>query len=151
MLRITVEVIGTKRVMQKLETLGKAMYDMKRAMREIGKQAADYYANKGFNSRGGVFGNRWAPLSSRYSARKQKFYRGKGILEASGAMRDSFVSVSTRSSATITNSAGYFKYHQSTLPRKRLPRRQMMGVNSAIKSMIKREIESEIRRKLRTA
>lgn len=120
-------------------------------MEDIGDQAADYYANQGFNSQGGVFGSPWARLKTSTLLRKTKRYPGRPPLVATGAMRDSFTHVAGSQQVLIGNKVDYFKYHQSTAPRLRLPRRQMMGINVPISRMVKSTIEQEIRKKIRLA
>jgi phage gpG-like protein len=120
-------------------------------MNEIGSSAAKYYSNQGFNSQGGVFGSKWSPLARRTILRKSKTYPGRSPLVATGKMRDSFTYTASNRQVLIGNKMDYFKYHQSTLPRKKLPRRQTMGINSPIKQMIQGIVSAEVKRKIKAA
>jgi len=118
-------------------------------MSEIGDEVAKYYANQGFNSQGGVFGAAWTPLKRTYALRKARRYPGRPPLVASGAMRDSFTYTAGSQEVLIGNKAEYFKYHQSTAPRSKMPRRQMMGINDPVRRTVRAIIEKEIQQKLR--
>jgi phage gpG-like protein len=151
MLELSIKIQGSKEVRAKLRRLGTSLYDLRSPMNEIGNQAARYYANQGMNSQGGVFGAAWTPLKRRTLARKSRTYPGRPPLVATGKMRDSFTFSASSKSVLVGNNAPYFKYHQSTLPRKRLPRRQMMGINAPVKKMVRDIISEEIERKIRAA
>ena len=150
-MQITIQVKGDKETKAKLQRLGKSIYNLKRAMELIGRDSADYFSNQGFASQGGVFGSPWQPLSARTLSQKNKSYPGRGPLVRTGTMQDSFEYNSSNSSVIVTNSAPYFKYHQSTLPRTKIPRRQTMGVNDPVRRIISQHIHDEIRRKIASA
>jgi len=63
-------------------------------------------------------------------------YPGRGILEATGRMRDSFQYESSNMWTRVFNTVNYFKYHQSRMPRTRLPRRVMMKLDNQRKQSI---------------
>lgn len=151
MISMTVKISGTARVQQKLKRLGSSLYDLKSSMGEIGEMAAKYYSNQGFNSQGGVFGQGWSPLARRTMLGKAKKYPGRSPLVATGKMRNSFTYSASSKQVLIGNKMDYFKYHQSTLPRKKIPRRQTMGVNDPIRRMVSEIIKSEIKTKIRAA
>lgn len=89
-----------------------------------------------FDTEGREVDETWSPLSQAYALRKAKKYPGKKILEATGAMRNSFVSKFDATSATIWNTATYFKYHQSREPRTKMPRRVMMKLTENLKQLV---------------
>lgn len=120
-------------------------------MNKIGDEAARYFANQGFSSQGGVFGARWSPLAKRTIVQKSKRFPGKSPLVRTGKMRDSFTYSASSRQVVIGNKMDYFKYHQSTLPRTKLPRRQMMGVNGPVRKMVQDIISDEIKLKIRNA
>lgn len=151
MLAISIKVSGSQQTRDKLRRVGTSLYDLTFAMQDIGKNAAKYYANQGMNSQGGVFGAQWTPLKKRTIAQKAKKWGNTTPLVASGAMRDSFTYTASSRSVLIGNKAPYFKYHQSTLPRNKLPRRQMMGINDPIRQIIQKTINAEVKRKIRAA
>lgn len=148
MFTIEVKVTGLKEVRRKMERLGSSIYDFKEEFDSIGRDVVAYYKGPGFASQGGVFGNKWQRLSVPYMRRKAKRYPGRPTLIATGAMQQGFEHTSTKQSTTITNSDKKFKFHQSTRPRKVIPRRQMMGVNQTIRQMVQKEISAGLRKKI---
>lgn len=151
MLQVTVKISGSKEVQQKIAKLGKSFYMFKSAMDDIGKEVSNYYENTGFASQGGVFGARWAPLNMQYAKRKFMRYPGRSPLVASGTMQKSFAHKATETSVTIGNTADYFKYHQSSEPRTKMPRRVTMGINSAVRQMVKDIIDADVHSKIKQA
>lgn len=155
-MHVTIEITGDKQLIAKMQRLSLNMYNHRTAMKNIGDQLKRYYGNEAFASEGGVFGAQWAPLSAatlRSRTRRSRGPLGAGVganqpLVGTGKMRKSFYYNATKDSVTITNKASYFKYHQSELPRKRLPRRQMIGVNSQVRRIVQSEINDSVRRKL---
>ena len=148
MIQMQIKITGTKQLKQKLTRLGSSLYDLRNSMGKIGNEAAKYYSNQGFNSQGGVFGTTWSPLARRTLARKTKRFPGRPPLVATGKMRDGFTYVASARQVVIGNKMDYFKYHQSTLLRTRLPRRQTMGINAPIKNMIRDIISAEVKGKI---
>ncbi len=63
-------------------------------------------------------------------------------------MQKSFTSKATDKGVDIENTAKYFKYHQSSAPRTKMPYRPMMGVNSAVEGAIKNRIQAGVRRRI---
>ncbi len=145
---MTIKVSGTADIHRKLKRLGTSLYDLRGSMMDIGNEVGKYYSNQGFNSQGGVFGAIWKPLTTSSRNQKAKKFPGRPPLVRTGKMRDSFTYVASNNQVLIGNSMDYFKYHQSTLPRNKLPRRQMMGVNSAVQRIIKERIQDDVKRKI---
>lgn len=145
---ITIEVVGDKRIQERLKRLGSGMYQLDNAFRQIGQYLATYFGNEGFASQGSVFGLSWNRLNPTYSIWKSKHFPGRGPLVRTGKMQDSFTFHSGSQGVAITNTAPYFKYHQSQSARSKLPRRSMMGVNDRNKAMVAKLIREEIRLKL---
>lgn len=150
-MNIQIIVKGDKETKAKLNRLGKSIYNLKHAMELIGRDSAKYFSNQGYSSQGGVFGSPWPPLSTRTLTSKNKSYPGRPPLVRTGQMQNSFEYNANGSQVVITNSASYFKYHQSTLPRRKIPRRQTMGINNPIKKIITEHIHNEIRKKIASA
>ena len=180
-LAITVTISGDKRILQKMRRLSSDLYNFTDAMDDIGKEGARYFSGPAWLSQGGVFGNKWKPLSA-----TSLYMRGYGKTELSGSeanfvgfllnkqgqshgirkqsagasgtqplttghpdgMQFSFDHVSDRNSVTIFNNKSYFKYHQSTAPRKRLPRRQMIGASNGFRTIVARIIKEDVQRKI---
>lgn len=149
-MQITLDVRGNTEVQQKLKRLGESLLIMPAAMREIADKTTKYYENEVFNSQGGILGLNWQRLAPSTTRAKTKNYRqfSNVPLMASGRMRESFVAASTPTSVTISNTAPYFIYHQSTATRYKLPRRAMMGINEPIRELIRDAVTKEIRNKL---
>ena len=150
-MKIDIKITGDKDVQTKLKRLGSSITYMRDAMENIGDDAAKYYSSKAFDSRGGVFGARWIPLNAKYAARKAKRYPGRPPLVATGDMRDSFTYVASSNQVIVSNSAPYYKYHQSTLGRTIMPRRAMAGINEPIKKIVKDRIKESISLKIKGA
>lgn len=147
-MQVNVTITGDKELADKLKRLGTSFFDFSQAMRTIGAEAARYYANQGFASQGGVFQKIWSPLNQNYAVRKSKLYRGRPPLVASGTMQNSFEYQYGPQQVAIGNSAPYFKYHQSALPRTRLPRRAVMGINEPIRQMVIDTISASVKQKI---
>lgn len=147
-LQVTIKITGSDRVLAKMNRLGKNLHNFKDAMTEIGNQGKDYFSGAAWRSQGGVYGNKWAALSNTYANRKRKKYPGRGPLEASGDMRRGFRFYADKDSVFIDNREPQFKYHQSSAPRRKLPRRQMIGVSTGFKRIVSTVIRDDIRKKL---
>lgn len=98
-----------------------------------------------FETEGREVDETWSPLSRAYAARKAKKYPDKKILEATGDMRKAFASKFDSTSASIWNTAFYFKYHQSRLPRSKMPRRVMMKLTENLKQMVVKNFQEYFR------
>lgn len=149
--QIQVTVTGGKSLQRAFTKLGADMLIFNNAMKSTGMYLTDYYSTTAFASQGGVFGKKWARLSPRYAKRKAKRYAGRPILIATGKMKKSFTYRHNSTSVEISNTAAYFKYHQSNEPREVLPRRVMMGFNAPIRREISGIFDRDIKRKIRKA
>lgn len=129
---------GEQQLSRKLLVVADKVKDWLPAFQETADTLKNLFSNDVFASEGAVIEEHWSPLKQAYAYQKQKKYPGKGTLEATGAMRGSFVSQATANMASISNSADYFKYHQSNKPRTKLPRRVMMKIANPQKVMVVR-------------
>lgn len=150
-MQVTIQIVGDKQVEAALTKLGSDLLMLKEAMTQIGAEAARYYGDEGMRSQGQVFDQDWQRLSDKYSVWKAKHYPGRGILERTGKLAGSFYFEADDNSVRVGNSVDYFKYHQSTEQRTKIPRRAPMGINDTLKQMIKTVIEADIRRKIDSA
>lgn len=150
-MQIQVTITGDKELLRGLKKLGQELYMLKSAMEDIGKDLSDYYSNEAFASQGGVFGTPWPRLSSKYASRKARIYAGRSPLIASGKMKESFDYKADNTSVYISNTAKQFKYHQSSAPRLKLPRRAMIGKNRAIVDIVETIVKQEVTRKIKKA
>lgn len=153
-LDVSITIRGDSEVIAKVNRLGGSLLDLKRAMEVIGRGAADYYATTGITDQGRPFGQPWRELSQGYKMWKEINYPGRPLMERGGPgsedLKGSFTFEATRNSARIFNSASYFKYHQSSDVRQKLPRRQMMGINVPIKKLVSEAIQLDVDAKIRS-
>lgn len=150
-LHVTISIKGDQEVMNKVKKLGDTMLHLKPAFDVIGKQARNYYATIGITDRGRPWGQEWRGYSKAYQEWKQRHYHGRPMMIVTGRLERSFDWQADENSVRIFNTAPYFKYHQSSAERHRLPRRQMMGINAPIKRIVGEAISDEITRKIRNA
>lgn len=117
---------GEKQLSRRLRNIGDSVKNWQPAFDKATKRLKDIFENDVFNTQGGAIGEAWSPLSRAYAAQKAKRYGNRGILEATGRMRNSFQRQFKPDYGKVWNSVNYFKYHQSNQPRQKLPRRVMM-------------------------
>lgn len=115
--------------------------EMARRMRGIGKDVKDFrpefkkstdfmkgfFGNQVFTTRGRAIGEPWKP--------RRKAYPWP-ILQRTGRMRRGFRAKAEKLEGSVWNVASYFKYHQSRMPRRKLPRRIMLKLSNQIKDRI---------------
>jgi hypothetical protein len=150
-LSIEAKLSGDAKFMSKLKGLGNLdRLDFHQALEKVGKGMTSYYSNEVFASQGGVLGTPWEHLADSTQAYKILHYTQYAAvpLMATGAMKDSFTSKAGPRQLVISNSAPYFVYHQSSAPRSKLPRRQMLGINTPIKTIIKTVILADLEAKI---
>lgn len=124
--RVSIKISGDKDVVEMLHGVGLEVKDLRPAMQDVGKYLKGFYSGQVFASRGGVIGHPWPRLSERYAAWKAQQYPGRPVLVRTGLMQRSFKYETTNMSATISNSAPHFVYHQSDEVRTIIPYRPMM-------------------------
>lgn len=147
-LELTLEVKGDKEIKQMLTGLGLDVKDLKGAMTDVGDHAKKYFGGQVFASRGGVLGQNWPRLSPAYAAQKAKRYPGRPVLVRTGVMQRSFTSKPSNMSVTISNDAPWFKYHQSSAARTKIPRRVMIGVYNGMQSDVTNIIARALTKKI---
>lgn len=135
-MHISFSIEGEKQLSRNLTTLDWNLKNWYTEFLATGKYLQNFFAGPVFSSRGGVIGEGWKPLSPAYAAQKAKRYPGRGILEATGKMRGSFQYEASSMWTRVFNTTSYFKYHQSRMPRSRLPRRIMMKLAETEKRKI---------------
>lgn len=150
-LSIKVKITGTDQELAKLKKLGDGFQDFSVAMKLIGDEVTKYYSGQVFASQGGIIGERWPALNANYAKSKAKRYPGRGILIATGTMQQSFKSLATAKKVLIYNTAPYFKYHQSTKARTKIPYRPMMKIDNDVKNIVRQIMNQDIQRKIEAA
>lgn len=148
-LELSLEVKGVEQVTRMLTNIGADVQDLKGAMTEVGEHAKKYFGGQVFASRGGVLGQPWPRLSPGYASQKAKRYPGRPVLVRSGLMQRSFTSKPSAMSVTIGNDAPWFKYHQSSAARKKIPRRVMIGVYNGMQSDVTKIIAAALSEKIK--
>lgn len=111
---------------RRLRIMADKVRDWSPAFQDTARELKNIFSNDVFQTEGGIIDEHWSPLKQAYAIQKAKKFPGKGILEATGDMRNSFMTLWRPDMAQVWNTATYFKYHQSNQPRTRLPRRVMM-------------------------
>jgi phage gpG-like protein len=113
------------------------------------RQSADYlhhtFAVDVFETQGAAIGEKWKRLSPATVSRKARQGMPDTPLIATGNMRASFQTEVSKDQAVISNTAEYFKYHQSNKPREKIPRRVMMKLAEDQKQQIVKYFQEHIR------
>lgn len=148
-LKMDLRIQGDEQVKKMLSGIGLDLSDLRGVMDDVGKGAVRYFSGPVFLSRGQVLGQSWPRLSSAYAKRKAKQYAGRPILVATGRMQRRFIHTPTATSVMITNTDPKFRYHQSTEPRRKIPRRAMIGLSDQLHSDIKATIIAGIAQKIK--
>lgn len=126
MFRLSWSIEGETELSRRLEIIESRVKNWEPAFKDTAIALRDIFSNDVFQTRGAVINEHWAPLSRAYALRKEKKFPGKGILEATGEMKNSFQTFWSPTMAKVWNDVEYFKYHQSNQPRSVLPRRVVM-------------------------
>lgn len=155
MLSVTVKITGDKEEIAKLRKLGDKLMDFTSAMRTIGDELKSYYANDVFDSRGGVYGTAWVPLSPVYRNWKLKHYRnGSANLRLTGQMQKSFRATTTKNSVVIDNTRitangrNLLEIHQKGLGHN--PVRRVLLINTTVENKVKAIIDKDVHEKINT-
>jgi phage gpG-like protein len=150
---VSVNISGDTATIDKINALKESLENFSQAFKTLGAELVSYASNQVFSTQGGVYGTPWKSLAASTQAYKVKHYRQYASLPliATGLMKNSFDFLATPNTLTIGNTAPYFVYHQSSAPRTKLPRREMLGVNVDVESIIKQVIDADIRDKLTAA
>lgn len=145
-MQISIKIQGSKEMIDRFNRLGDKVKNFGPEFKELGEYLTQYYSGEAFLSNGSVFRSRWAPLSPAYQKVKSKKYPGRQPMEATGKMRNNFKSDASAKQLVIRNESDQFKYHQSSAPRFKLPRRIMIGYNNTIKDKTKDLISKGLER-----
>jgi len=140
-LKLSWSIEGEKKLLRKLRNIGEGVKDWTPAFEKASTKLKDIFSNDVFKTRGAVIGESWQPLKPKYLAQKRRQGYVDDPLIKTGLMKSSFVSEVTKDYAIISNTAEYFKYHQSNKPRNKIPRRVMMKIDNPQKTMIVREFQ----------
>lgn len=142
-MRLQFTIDGQLQLSRVLLGLSVAVKDWTPAFEKSGEDLTRFFSYDVFESEGEAIDENWSPLSKAYALRKEKLYPGKTILDASGLMRDSFLSQADSTSLKIWNAAEYFKYHQSSAPRTKMPRRVMMRLTEDLREVVVKNFQTQ--------
>lgn len=142
--RIEWTIEGEKQLARVLEGVRSDIKNLHAPFSEIAKKLVRVYSRDVFSTEGRSINERWARLSPYTVAQKARLGFPADPLIRTKAMQRSFRSIVQTDSATIYNTAEYFKYHQSNQPRKKLPRRVMMKLAEDQKTMIVRAFQKHL-------
>lgn len=124
---------GEKQLVRNFRGVKKAVKNWKPAMKKIGIDLTNCFSGPVFETRGREIGEPWA---------KRKDKLSHPILEKTGKMRKSFKYKTGKDSVEIYNITDYFKYHQSRMPRRKIPRRIMMKLDNKRKVNIMKKLHT---------
>lgn len=145
---VSIKLENAKQIEAMLTGLGLDMKDLRGAMADVGTSAKKFFGGQVFASRGEVIGESWQRLNDKYAAQKARKWPGRPLLIRTGLMQRSFSYSTTPMSVTVTNTAPYFKYHQSSETRYILPRRAMIGVSTTMQSDVTNIIAVALAKKI---
>lgn len=126
------EIEGEIQMHRRIGRLATMVGDWSGTFTNTGKYLKEFFRGDVFDTEGKVFGEKW--VDGPYYNRLQR----------TGVMRNSFIYQSAKDYVLVTNTAPYFKYHQSRLPRKKLPRRIIMKLDEARKQKIIKFFHTEL-------
>lgn len=130
MITIQATVEGDIQLDRRLGYIAKAVDDFSSPL-EASENSLMKSFDQNFASRGQLFGG-WAP--------RKKLYDWP-LLEETGETRHGFVGAVTKTSLVIGNTSDKFAFHQSSKPRRVLPRRVMMMIDAQRKREIQKHFQ----------
>lgn len=147
MLQMTVQLSGRSELLRSIKQAGVDISDLRSELRDVGDYLKEFYATDVYDTRGHVINALWAPLDVRYRKYKQKRAPGKGPLEFSGKMRDSFYSRLGRNQVIVGNKQDYFKFHQTGT--RNIPARRMIKLDRSRQEKVVDIIEAGLEKRLK--
>ena len=123
----TITLEGEKQLSRRILKLADNVQDFRPELSKSTSFLKNFFGGEVFATRGGAIGESWVKRKKAYSW---------PILERSGKMRRSFKTKAEKLRGEVWNAVRYFKYHQSRLPRHKLPRRVMMKLTNQLKDEI---------------
>ena len=145
MAQLSINVTGNKQVAVALERLRQAVGDdFTEPFQDVAQDLKEFTQGDVFDSEGSAAGQHWAELSEPYAHLKALQYPGKGLLEATGLLLDSFTSIIQSDSMLFTNTASYAIYHQ--VGTSKMPARPIFQVNEEVAALIGRAFEKHVER-----
>lgn len=134
MIALNITISGDKEVIKKLKSIKGLLTDWRAELQQVGDYLMDFYQNQVFETEGGIFGERWSPLSPKYEFMKRKEFPGRGILQATGKLRKGYRLLVNSTSMEIVNRVPYGVFHQYGT--RRLSRRILIKLDNPRKDKI---------------
>ena len=123
---LTWSIEGETQLSRALLGMGNKLRDFRQPFGESVSMLKAVFSQDVFSTHGAAIGEKWKRLSPYTVSQKARKGYPSDPLIATGQMQRSFQSIVSTDQAVIFNTSDYFKYHQSNLPRERIPRRVMM-------------------------
>jgi phage gpG-like protein len=149
MIKMNISLTGVKEFEGTLDRIQSVLHDFTPELREAGEWYMNFIQNDVWETEGGAIQENWASLNSRYAASKAKRYPGRGVLEASGRMRNAWKLYTTSQYALIENSTDYAIYHQGGTSR--IPQRMFVKFTQDVKSTIYDIFEKGVLKRIQNA
>jgi len=131
-MNLTFSIEGEVQLDRRIKGLANDIKNWSKTFKSTGNYLKKFFSTEVFQTEGSIIGEKW---------KTGKYYNG---LVRTGKMRDSFTRKFGKDYVLITNTAPYFKYHQSKLPRKKLPRRIMMKLDEKRRQKIVKLFQAEL-------
>lgn len=135
-MKLSWSIEGQEQLVRNLTNVGKGIKDWAPAFKEAADKLKKVFSDDVFKTRGAIINEKWDPLKPRYLAQKVKGGFPSDPLVKTGKMKEDFQSIVKTDMAEIWNATQYFKYHQSSAPRSKLPRRVMMKLAENQKQIV---------------
>src|SRR5207253_1898592 len=140
---------GIKEFEENLDRIQDVVRSFEPELRDIGEWYINFLQNDVFETEGGVYGDRWSDINPKYAKRKAENYPGRGILEASGKMRNGWKLYTTSQYALIENQADYAIYHQEGTGK--MPQRMIVKFTQDVKDHVYEIFQEGILKRIQNA
>ncbi len=146
MLKTTITIKGVKNASSQISALKKELQSFSKELRASGEFLVEFFGTVPFATEGQVYGERWAPLSSRYANWKLRHFPGRGILERTGFLKSSFMFQNTDTTLRVTNTAPYAQFHQEG---RGVPRRVIIKMTNRLQVKVVEIMADGISKRIR--
>jgi len=126
-MEINFTIEGEKEMSRRLLNLGDNISDFSPEFKESTDFLKSFFRSEVFDSQGQAIGEPWPKRKKEYPW---------PMLDRSGRMKRSFEGRGEKMYGEVWNATDYFKFHQSKMPRQKLPRRVMMKLTEELKNKI---------------
>jgi len=139
-----VTITGDKVISRKIAKIQTKLKAPKAMLTRIGKNLVKYFQENMESEGVKLTKKRWKELKPETAAAKARLgFGGKKILERTGKLKAGIKTMSvTKDTLKVGNPVDYYPYHQ--LGGRKLPKRQMLGVNTDVGKIVMDEVKKEI-------